>query len=149
MYVVENTLRGARVEDGGAVEARSVAFAAGKALPCPAASPEIGKGARLRATAISGDFFAACREKAYFSRQRQIITTERQSRKSSKARETMTPKELLYVEDALGHTKEMQTAFSGFAAEIQDTELKSFVEQLAGENSQWYSRFVEVLNKNA
>ena len=61
----------------------------------------------------------------------------------------MTPKELLYVEDAPGHTKEMQTAFSGFAAEIQDTELKSFVEQLAGENSQWYSKFVDVLNKNA
>lgn len=61
----------------------------------------------------------------------------------------MTPKELLYVEDALGHTKEMQTSFSGFAAEIQDTELKSFVEQLAGENSQWYSKFVDVLNKNA
>ena len=60
----------------------------------------------------------------------------------------MTPKELLYVEDALGHTKEMQTSFCDFASQIQDTELRGFVEQLANENSQWYSKFIEVLNNN-
>ena len=60
----------------------------------------------------------------------------------------MTPKELLYVEDALGHTEEMKTAFGDFAKQIQDTELRGFVEQLANENSQWYSKFIEVLNNN-
>ncbi len=45
MYVGKNTSRGARVEDGEAVEARSGALAVGRALPCPAASLQIGKGA--------------------------------------------------------------------------------------------------------
>ena len=61
----------------------------------------------------------------------------------------MTPKELQYVEDALGHAKEMQTSCCDFASQIQDPELKSFVEELGREHSQCFSKFMEVLNKNA
>ena len=38
VYVGKNSSRGARVEDGEAVEARSAAYAVGRALPCPTAS---------------------------------------------------------------------------------------------------------------
>lgn len=43
----------------------------------------------------------------------------------------MTPKELLYVEDALGHEKQMRDACRNYAAMIGDAELKSFVEELS------------------
>ena len=43
----------------------------------------------------------------------------------------MTPKELLYVEDALGHEQFFQEKCRRTAAELQDTELKACVEQMA------------------
>lgn len=46
----------------------------------------------------------------------------------------MSPKELLYIEDALGHSQQMQTSFSSLASQIQDAELKSFNETLCMQN---------------
>ena len=43
----------------------------------------------------------------------------------------MTPKELLYVEDALGHEKFFQTKCQETANQLQDAELRSCVEQMA------------------
>ena len=43
----------------------------------------------------------------------------------------MTPKELLYIEDALGHEQFFQTKCRQTASQLQDTELKSCVEQMA------------------
>ena len=42
----------------------------------------------------------------------------------------MTTKELLYIEDALGHAKYFQTKCQETANQIQDTELPSFPELL-------------------
>ena len=42
----------------------------------------------------------------------------------------MSPKELLYIEDALGHEKQMKDLFTGFSGQIQDAELKNFVQDL-------------------
>ena len=43
----------------------------------------------------------------------------------------MSPKELLYIEDALGHTKQIKTLCSDFSSQIGDTELSNFLMQLA------------------
>ncbi len=42
----------------------------------------------------------------------------------------MTSKELLYVEDALGHEKYFQTKCKETANQIQDKDLKAYVEQM-------------------
>ena len=43
----------------------------------------------------------------------------------------MTPKELLYVQDALSHEQHMQLKCCNYAAQIKDPQLKAFVEQLS------------------
>ena len=43
----------------------------------------------------------------------------------------MTNKELLYIEDALGHEKYFQTKCRETANQLQDSELKSCIEQMA------------------
>ena len=43
----------------------------------------------------------------------------------------MTPKELLYVEDALGHEQFFQAKCQETANQLQDTELRSCVLQMA------------------
>lgn len=57
----------------------------------------------------------------------------------------MTSKELLYVEDALGHTKTMETTCSNFAAQLQDPELKSFVQGLAVKHKNCFDSFFNLL----
>ena len=42
----------------------------------------------------------------------------------------MTDKELLYVQDALGHEQHFQTQCCNAAQQLQDGELKSFARQL-------------------
>ncbi len=43
----------------------------------------------------------------------------------------MTPKELLYIEDALSHEQHMQLKCCNYAAQLKDPQLKAFVEQLS------------------
>ena len=43
----------------------------------------------------------------------------------------MSPKELLYIEDALGHTKQIKTVCTDFSNQLGDTELANFVSQIA------------------
>ncbi|MBC8535763.1 hypothetical protein H8695_03540 [Clostridiales bacterium BX7] len=57
----------------------------------------------------------------------------------------MSPKELLYIEDALGHEKFMQTKCNEEASKLQDAELKSFVEQMATKHQQIYSSLFQLL----
>ncbi len=57
----------------------------------------------------------------------------------------MTPKELLYIEDALGHEKHMKTKCTDYASKIQDAELKSFVEQLTTKHQQIFGQFYQLL----
>jgi len=57
----------------------------------------------------------------------------------------MTSKELLYVEDALGHAKFFQTKCQETAAQITDPELKNYVNQLGQKNQQIFQSFYGLL----
>ena len=57
----------------------------------------------------------------------------------------MTNKELLYVEDALGHEKYFETKCRETAAQIQDAELKGWVEQMARKHGQIFGSFYGLL----
>lgn len=58
----------------------------------------------------------------------------------------MTSKELLYIEDALGHEKYFQSKCKETANQIQDTELKSCVEQMAQKHQQIFQSFYSLLS---
>ena len=57
----------------------------------------------------------------------------------------MSPKELLYIEDTLGHAKFMQQKCKETVASLQDTELKNCAEQLAAKNAELFSRFYRLV----
>lgn len=59
--------------------------------------------------------------------------------------EIMSPKELLYIEDALGHEKFMKTQCLEVASKIQDNELKNYVTQLVNEHEQLFQQFLNLL----
>ena len=53
----------------------------------------------------------------------------------------MTPKELLYIEDALGHTKFLMTQCSLAANQLTDPQLKRQAQQLINENQKLFMIF--------
>ncbi len=57
----------------------------------------------------------------------------------------MTSKELLYVEDALGHEKYFQAKCKETAGQLQDAQLKAFVEQMAQKHQQLFQSFYSLL----
>ncbi len=57
----------------------------------------------------------------------------------------MTTKELLYIEDALGHEQYFQTKCKETAQQIQDYELRSCVEQLEQKHQQTFQSFYSLL----
>lgn len=57
----------------------------------------------------------------------------------------MTSKELLYVEDALGHEKYFQTKCQETADQVQDEDLKACVQQMAQKHQQLYQSFLNLL----
>ncbi len=57
----------------------------------------------------------------------------------------MTTKELLYVEDALGHEQYFQTKCSETANQIQDSELKTFAQQLGKKHQEIFQSFYSLL----
>ena len=52
----------------------------------------------------------------------------------------MTSKELLYLEDALGHEKYFQSKCKETASQLQDIELKTRIEQMAQKHQQIFQR---------
>lgn len=58
----------------------------------------------------------------------------------------MTQKELLYIEDALSHESYFKTKCSETINQIQDPELKSFVQEMAQQHSQTFDNFYSLLN---
>ena len=66
--------------------------------------------------------------------------------KSIKGGYKMTPKELLYIEDALGHEKQLKTLCSDLAMQLQDGELKNFVSGLACKHDDSITKFYSLLN---
>ncbi|MDO4541452.1 MAG: hypothetical protein Q4C00_01300 [Bacillota bacterium] len=58
----------------------------------------------------------------------------------------MSPKELLYIEDALDHEEQMKTSCRDFAGQLQDPELRDFVQQLSGKHQECFNRIYGLLN---
>lgn len=57
----------------------------------------------------------------------------------------MTNKELLYIEDALGHEKHFETHCKETAAKLQDEKLKNCAEQLSAKHKELYNQFLNLL----
>lgn len=57
----------------------------------------------------------------------------------------MTSKELLYVEDALGHEQYFQTKCRETANQIQDASLRSCVEQMEQQHKKLFQSFYNLL----
>ncbi|MCM1054348.1 MAG: hypothetical protein NC394_02395 [Bacteroides sp.] len=57
----------------------------------------------------------------------------------------MTNKELLYIEDALGHAQYFQTKCSETASQIRDPNLKTCVQQMAQKHQQIFQSFYGLL----
>ncbi|MBR5858840.1 MAG: hypothetical protein IKZ05_02860 [Clostridia bacterium] len=57
----------------------------------------------------------------------------------------MSPKELLYIEDALGHTKQIKTVCSDFVSQLEDAELSNLVQSIAQKQQQTFDRIYNLL----
>lgn len=57
----------------------------------------------------------------------------------------MTTKELLYVEDALGHEKFMKCCSKNTAAMLQDTSLSEYIASLEKKHEEIYNKFLNLL----
>lgn len=57
----------------------------------------------------------------------------------------MTTKELLYVEDALGHAKYFQTKCQETANQVQDAELRNCITQMAEKHQKIFQDFYGLL----
>ena len=57
----------------------------------------------------------------------------------------MSPKELLYIEDALGHTKQIKTVCTDFSSQLGDVELSNFVSDIAKKQQQTFDRLYNLL----
>ena len=58
----------------------------------------------------------------------------------------MSPKELLYIEDALGHEKQLKDSCANFASLLQDAQLKNFVQDLCSKHQTNFDKFYGLLN---
>ena len=59
----------------------------------------------------------------------------------------MTPKELLYIEDALSHEKFFQTKCKEAAQMLTDPELRSYVNQLESKHTQLFGQFYNLIQE--
>jgi len=57
----------------------------------------------------------------------------------------MSPKELLYLEDALGHETFLVKQFNEAASSLQDPELKHCVQQMASKRQQIMNHFYQTV----
>ena len=57
----------------------------------------------------------------------------------------MTSKELLYVEDALGHEKFMKTCSQKTATDLKDTQLSGYIAELANTHECLFNKFLNLL----
>ena len=57
----------------------------------------------------------------------------------------MSPKELLYIEDALGHEQFLKTQCQDTANNLQDGELKNYVSQLVMQHDELFKQFYNLV----
>ena len=54
----------------------------------------------------------------------------------------MSPKELLYIEDALGHEKQVKCTCQESAGRLEDAELAGFASSLAAKHTECFNKFL-------
>ncbi len=57
----------------------------------------------------------------------------------------MTSKELLYVEDALGHEQFLKSCACKTSNQLQDAELKQYMKELESKHSELYNKILNLL----
>ena len=57
----------------------------------------------------------------------------------------MSPKELLYIEDALGHSQFLVTQCRTAAGQLRDPALRSQAQQLADANQKLFDQFLDLM----
>lgn len=57
----------------------------------------------------------------------------------------MSPKELMYIEDALSHEEFLQTQCQQAAQALQNQELKNYVTQLANQHQQLFQQLYQLV----
>jgi hypothetical protein len=57
----------------------------------------------------------------------------------------MTNKELLYVEDAIGHEKFMKTSSCNTSEQLKDANLSNYVKQLETTHTELFNKFLNLL----
>lgn len=57
----------------------------------------------------------------------------------------MSPKELLYIEDALGHEEFLESQCRQAAQALQNPELKAYVDQLANQHKQLFQKLYQLV----
>lgn len=60
-------------------------------------------------------------------------------------RKKMTQKELLYMEDAIGHCQNLETIFTNFSNAVEDSELQQFLEELARKQRSQGEKLLKVM----
>ena len=60
----------------------------------------------------------------------------------------MSPKELLYIEDALGHEKQIKMTCQDSMDKLEDKELSSFVKAIADRHTACFNKFYGLLGGN-
>lgn len=58
---------------------------------------------------------------------------------------SMSPKELLYIEDALGHQKYLYDKFSKAAQSLTDSQLQQMVMQMTSRQQQLFDQFYNLV----
>ncbi len=57
----------------------------------------------------------------------------------------MTNKELLYIEDALGHENIMKTCCKVASSQLEDSTLSSYMEELEQKHTELFDKFLNLL----
>lgn len=59
----------------------------------------------------------------------------------------MTEKELLYMEDAVGHEQNLETIFTNFSDAIEDPKLSAFIEKLSKKHQDLSKKLLNVMEE--
>ena len=60
----------------------------------------------------------------------------------------MSPKELLYIEDALGHEKQIKATCQDSANQLEDKALANFVQSVAARHTECFNKFYGLVGGN-
>jgi len=76
----------------------------------------------------------------------QSVHNKFENKKVTQGGMDLSPKELLYIEDALAHTKFMKEKCQHAAGQVQDEELKQLLEKLSNKHQTMFDNIYGLLN---